>query len=53
MQRLGAKPDLTQKVASVLEACERLRYARDGVSPDAEIAQGLVNDMQEILKAAR
>jgi len=51
MQRLGASPDLAQRVANVLEVCERLRYARDGVSVDAEIARAVAQDMQGILKA--
>ncbi len=53
MQRLGAKPDLTQKVAKVLEACERLQYARDGAPPDAEIARAMAQDVQEILSVKR
>jgi len=53
MQRLGAQPDLTQKVASVLEVCERFRYARDGQLADTEIARTVAQDMQEILKDAR
>jgi len=53
MQRLGVTPDLTQKVARVLEVCERLRYARDGMPADTEAARSVAEDMQEILKAAR
>jgi len=53
MQRLGAKPDLTQKVAKVLEVCERLRYAQDGMPADTDAARSIAHDMQEILKAAR
>lgn len=53
MQRLGAKPDLTQKVARVLEVCETSRYTRDGVSANAEAAQGVAQDMREILSAKR
>jgi hypothetical protein len=53
MQRIGAKPDLTEKVAGVLEVCERVRYARNGASADAEAARALAQDMQEILKAMR
>jgi len=49
MQRLGAKPDLAEKVTKVLETCERLQYAPDG-SADTEIARGIAKDMQEILK---
>ncbi len=49
MQRLGASADLTQKVAKVLENCERLQYARDGVSADTEIARSVARDIQEIL----
>ena len=51
MQRLGASPDLAQRVANVLEVCERLRYARDGVSVDAEIARAVAQDVQGILEA--
>src|SRR2546425_6672898 len=53
MQRLGAKPDLTQKVAKVLEVCERLRYAQDGMPADTDVARNVAHEMQEILKAAR
>jgi len=53
MRRLGAKPDLTQKVAKVLEVCERLRYAQDGLPADTDVARSIAHDMQEILKAAR
>jgi hypothetical protein len=49
MQRLGASTDLTQKVAKVLETCERLQYARDGVSADKEVAKGVARDIHEIL----
>jgi len=49
MQRLGAKPDLTQKVSRVLEACERLRYTRDGVSANPEAARAVEQDIREIL----
>ena len=48
MRRLGAKPELAQRVAKVLEVCERLCYAPDGVSPNTEIAQTVAQDMQEI-----
>jgi hypothetical protein len=51
MQRLGAKPDLTQKVAKVLETCETFRYTRDGVSANTEAARGVAQDVQEILNA--
>jgi hypothetical protein len=53
MQRLGAGSDLTQKVARVLEACETLRYTRDGVSANTEAARGVAQDMKEILSARR
>ena len=49
MQRLGAEPDLTQKVSRVLEACERLRYTRDGVSANPEAARAVEQDIREIL----
>ena len=52
MQRLGANADLAQKVAKVLETCEHLKYARDGVSADTEIAKGVAKDIQEILNTA-
>jgi hypothetical protein len=53
MRRLGAQPDLTQKVAKVLELCDKQRYARNGTPADGEIARAVAQDMQEILKAAR
>jgi hypothetical protein len=56
MQRLGAKPDLTQKAANVLETCERLQYARNDVPPnadEAEIAQAIARDMREILRTEK
>ena len=53
MRRLGATPDLTQKVARVLEACETLRYRRDGVSNNTEAARAVAQDMREILTAGR
>ena len=49
MQRLGAQPDLTQKVVQVLETCERLQYAPDGASAHTEIARVVAQDMREIL----
>ena len=49
MQRLGANAALIQKVAKVLETCERLQYARDGVSADTETARVVAKDVQEIL----
>ena len=53
MQRLGAGPDLTQKVAKVLEACETLRYTRDGVSSNMGAAHAVAQDMREILNTKR
>lgn len=53
MQRLGVQPDLTQKVAKVLEACETLRYTPDGVSAHTEAARAVAQDMREILSAKR
>ena len=49
MQRLGANAALIQNVAKVLETCERLQYARDGVSADTETARVVAKDVQEIL----
>ncbi|HYR90192.1 MAG TPA: hypothetical protein VE422_39330 [Terriglobia bacterium] len=53
MQRLGARADLTERVARVLEACETLRYTRDGVSANTEAARAVAQDMREILSAGR
>jgi hypothetical protein len=53
MQRLGAGSDLTQKVARVLEACETLRYTRNGVSANTDAARAVAQDMREILDAKR
>ena len=53
MKRLGAQSDLMQKVARVLEACETLRYTRNGVSANPEAASVVVRDMHEILGAKR
>jgi len=48
MRRLGAKPDLTQKVTKVLSTCETLRYTENGVShPDT--ARNIAQDMRDIL----
>ena len=51
MKRLGATPDLTQKVIRVLESCETLRYTRDGVSANSEAARAIAHDTREILTA--
>jgi hypothetical protein len=51
MQRLGSGPDLTQKVARVMEACETTRYMSNGVSNHAEAARVLADDMREILSS--
>ena len=50
MDRLGAKPDLTQKVAGILELCETLRYARDGVPADTKTARAVAQDLGEIFE---
>jgi hypothetical protein len=56
MQRLGVMSDLTEKVAGVLERCDRVRYARNGASADPEaaraLAEDIAEDMKEILSAA-
>ena len=49
MRLQGASPDLTEKVAKVLEACETTRYARNGVSERGEAARVVADDMREIL----
>ena len=51
MQRFGAKPDFTLKVAKVLELCEQSRYSGNGASGDVEAARTVAQDMREILKA--
>src|SRR5437867_8358583 len=51
MQRREVQPDLTQRVARVLEVCERLRYTRDGMPGDTEAARSIAEDMKEILKS--
>jgi hypothetical protein len=51
MQRFGAKADFVLKVAKVMEVCDRSRYSGNGVSADSEMARGVAQDMQEILKA--
>jgi hypothetical protein len=53
MQRLGATSDLTQKVATVLETCETLRYTPDGVSVNSENARSVAKDMNDILSVKR
>jgi hypothetical protein len=53
MQRLGVTPDLTEKVAGVLERCDTVRYARNAAPAGAEAARSLAEDMKEILKTAR
>jgi hypothetical protein len=51
MQRFGAKADFAQRVAKVVEVCEKSRYAGNGASADSEMARGVAQDMREILKA--
>lgn len=53
MQRLGASPDLTQKVAKVMETCETLRYTQNGVSAHADAARVVAENMREILSPKR
>ena len=49
LERLGSSPNLTQKVVSVMEACETTRYMNNVVSDQAEAARVLADDMREIL----
>ena len=49
MQRLDASPDLTERVAKVLGACETMSYARDGMASNAEAAPGVAQNIREIL----
>jgi hypothetical protein len=51
MKRLGAQSALVQKVTRVLEACETVRYARNGVSANPEGVSAIARDMHEILGA--
>ena len=51
MRRFGAKTDFAQRVAKVVEVCEKSRYAGNGASADSEMARGVAQDMREILKA--
>ena len=53
MQRLGASPDLTQKVVKVMESCETTRYMSNGVSDHAVAAGVMADDMREILSSKR
>jgi hypothetical protein len=48
MQRLGARPDLTQKVVKILNTCESLRYSENGVA-HADSARAIAQDMRDIL----
>ncbi len=50
MQRLGASPDLTQRVAKVMETCETLRYTQNGVLAHSDAARVVAENMREILK---
>jgi len=50
MQRIGADPDLTQKVSRVLEVCEKFQYAPPAESADTTIAGSIAGDMREIFK---
>jgi hypothetical protein len=50
MQRLGTNPDLTRKVVKVLDTCESLRYAPNGLNGNsADAARGVAQDVREIL----
>ena len=51
MQRLGTSPDLIQKVARVMEACETTRYMQNGVPAHADAARVMAEDIREILNS--
>ena len=50
MQRLGAGPELTERVTKVMETCETLRYTQNGAMPHADAARVVAEAMREILK---
>lgn len=50
MLRLGADPDLTQKVSRVLEICEKFQYAPPTEPADTARARSVADDMREIFK---
>jgi hypothetical protein len=49
MKRLGARPDLTERVAKVMETCETLRYTQNGDASHGDVARRVADDMREIL----
>ena len=49
MQRLGTDVVFTQKVVTVLGACEKVRYAQNGAATGGEAVQSTAQDMREIL----
>ena len=50
MERLGSVPELTDRVAQVMETCETTRYMNNGVSSDhVDAARSLADDIREIL----
>src|SRR5262249_12820263 len=50
MQRLGADPDLTQKVSRVLEVCEKFQYARSTEPADTASARSVADDIRKIFE---
>jgi hypothetical protein len=53
MKRLGASPDLTQRVVRVMDTCETLRYTRNGASSHSDAARAIAEDMREILREGK
>jgi hypothetical protein len=49
MKRFGASPDLTERVAKVMETCETLRYTQNGIVSHADAARNVADNMREIL----
>jgi hypothetical protein len=49
MQRLDASPDFSQKAVKVLATCEAMRYARNGVTLNAEAAREVAQNIRELL----
>ena len=51
MKRLGASPDLTERVAKVMETCETTRYMQNGGSNHIDSARDVADNVREILTA--
>ena len=49
LQRLNARPELTEKVVKLLGACEAMRYAPGGNGANSQAAPAIAQDVREIL----